>query len=141
MKKSRLIFIYFCFFLLTSVGVFYTVIFSGFCLSFGMFQENICREFSSEYLYNQALEKAKTSDFLASREILSHISPESFSKKSAYYELFGDMLYISSGSMDNILTNYKKSFDLKKDERVEKKIALLENNLSGEKNMPSSFSG
>lgn len=106
-----------------------------------MFQENICREFSSEYLYNQALEKAKTSDFLASREILSHISPESFSKKSAYYELFGDMLYISSGSMDNILTNYKKSFDLKKDERVEKKIALLENNLSGEKNMPSSFSG
>ncbi len=123
------------------MGVFSSTVFSSFCISTSILQKSICSEFSSEYLYNHALQKAKSGDFSGSQNILSHISLINFPEKSSYYELLGDVIFASSGSVDDVMTNYKKSFDLKKEPRVEKKISLLENHISGEKNIPSSLSG
>lgn len=78
---------------------------------------------SPEWIYNNALSLAKEWKYDESSAILEKLIH--LSQREPIYELYGDTLYLSSGSLDDVRKLYSLALEIEKNPRIEQKIALL----------------
>lgn len=118
-------FVFLIFLLLSIGGVFSWEILSLWCLHSDKSETPICERFSSIYLYNGVLLSVKSGDNINAQKLFRRISSEDFSKNPEYFELSGDLSYISGDHTGWTIQNYEKSITLWEKERVQKKLDTL----------------
>lgn len=76
--------------------------------------------------YNQAIWLSQSGQYLDAKTLLAPlINDTTLSKKSEVAELYGDLIYHSSGSLDDILRMYERSLSFAPSDRIIDKIAYL----------------
>ena len=78
--------------------------------------------------YNQAIWLSQSGQYIEAKDTLSPlINDTTLSKKSDIAELYGDLIYHSSGSLDDTLRMYERSLTFAPSDRVTEKITYIKN--------------
>lgn len=78
--------------------------------------------------YNEAIWLAKTGQYAQAKSLIAPLINETtLPKKAEISELYGDLIYHMSGSLDDTITMYERSLSFEPNERIATKIALIKN--------------
>lgn len=76
--------------------------------------------------YNEAIWLTKKQQYIQAKALISPLLNDTTqSKKSEIAELYGDLIYATSGSLDDSIRMYERSLSFTPNERISKKIEYL----------------
>jgi tetratricopeptide (TPR) repeat protein len=88
--------------------------------------------------YNDAIWLSNSGRYTEAKALLAPLlNDTNISKKSEIAELYGDLIYTTSGSIDDTIRMYERSLSFSPSDRVTTKIAYIRNEEKMKQNPPN----